>query len=55
MANVRYYLDENHTFHVGTTFQYITATTQGPPVGDVPGVRTSDHWTNVALGFGVSF
>ncbi|MGD1090754.1 MAG: hypothetical protein ABSB35_02050 [Bryobacteraceae bacterium] len=55
LANVRYYLDSNHNFHVGTTFQYIVAATNGQAVGNVPALRTTDHWTNILFEFGLSF
>jgi hypothetical protein len=55
LASARYYLDSNHNFHVGTTLQFISATTNGQPVGDVPALSTTDHWTNVGLEFGLSF
>lgn len=55
MGNVTYYLDSNHTFHVGTTVQFISGATNGQPVGSVPGNRTTDHWLNVFVGFGMSF
>lgn len=55
LANVRYFLDSAHNFHVGTTVQYISASTDGPPVGDVPGIKTTDHWTNVLFELGFSF
>ena len=47
--------DSNRIFHVGTTVQYIDATTNGPAVGNVPALKTSDHWTNVSFEFGFSF
>ncbi len=55
MANVSYFLDENHNFHVGTTVQFIAASTNGQPVGDVPALKTTDHWTNVFIELGLSF
>jgi hypothetical protein len=55
LANIRYYLDGNHNFHVGTTVWYIVASTDGQSVGNVPALKTTDHWTNVALEFGLSF
>lgn len=55
LANVSYFLDENHSFHVGTTVQYVTGTTNGEPVGNVPGNQTTDHWLNVSVEFGLSF
>jgi hypothetical protein len=55
LANARYYLDENHNFHVGATYQFISASTNGQPVGDLPANKTTDHWSNIAFEFGLSF
>ena len=55
MANASYYLDANHNFHVGTTFEFIAASTNGQAVGNVPAARTTDHWSNLSLEFGLSF
>ena len=55
LANVSYFLDEGHIFHVGTTFQYIAASTNGAAVGNVPGNKTTDHWANLVFEFGLSF
>ena len=55
LANVSYFLDENGTFRVGTTLQYISARTIGGAVGNVPGIQTSDHWLNLTFGLGLSF
>jgi len=55
LANVSYFLDSNHTFRVGTTVQFIAASTNGQAVGNVPAVRTTDHWTNILFEFGVGF
>jgi hypothetical protein len=55
LANVSYYLDSSRMFHVGTTVQYISASTNGPAVGNVPALKTTDHWTNVLFEFGLSF
>jgi hypothetical protein len=55
LGNARYFLDENHNFSVGTTLQYITASTNGQAVGNVPSVRTTDHWVNLTFEFGLSF
>lgn len=55
MGNINYYLDSNHTFHVGTTVQFIAGSTNGQPVGGIPGVKTTDHWINAFVGFGISF
>lgn len=55
LANVSYYLDSSRTFHVGTTVQFIDASTNGPAVGNVPALKTADHWTNVLFEFGLSF
>jgi len=55
LANISYFLDSNHAFRVGTTLQYIVARTDGQPVGDVPGLQTTDHWLNLMFNFGLSF
>ncbi len=55
LANLSYYLDSNQMFHVGTTVQYISASTNGPAVGNVPALKTTDHWANVTFEFGLSF
>jgi hypothetical protein len=55
MANVSYFLDSNHIFRVGTTVQYISASTNGAAVADIPALKTTDHWTNVLFQFGISF
>lgn len=55
LANVSYFLDENGTFRVGTTFQYVNGSTNGDPVGNVPPLKTTDHWANIVFNFGVSF
>jgi hypothetical protein len=55
LASVNYFLDANRNFHVGTTFQYISASTKGQQVGNIPGLSTSDHWANLTFEFGLSF
>ena len=55
LANVNYYLDSNRNFHVGTTAQFIAASTNGQAVGNVPALKTTDHWTNITFEFGFSF
>ena len=55
LANVSYYLDSGRMFHVGTTVQYVVASTNGPAVGNVPALKTTDRWTNISFEFGVSF
>ena len=55
MANVSYFLDSNRIFKIGATAQYISASTNGAAVADIPALKTTDHWTNVLLQFGVSF
>jgi len=55
LANVNYFLDSNRTFHVGTTFEYISGSTKGQDVGNVVGISTSDHWANLTFEFGISF
>ncbi|MCC6362479.1 MAG: hypothetical protein IT165_03090 [Bryobacterales bacterium] len=55
LANVSYFLDSNKTFRLGTTFQYISASTNGQAVGNVAALHTSDHWANLTFEFGISF
>jgi len=55
LANVSYFLDENHNFRVGTTLQYISASLNGQAVGNVPALATTDHWMTLSFGFGLSF
>jgi hypothetical protein len=55
LDNVRYFLDENRTFFVGTTFEYISASTNGDAVGNVPALKTTDHWATLSFGLGLSF
>jgi hypothetical protein len=55
LGNVSYYLDSNRNFHVGTTVQFIAASTNGAAVGNVPALKTTDHWTNLLFEFGFSF
>jgi len=55
LANVSYYLDTNRNFHVGTTAQFIAASTNGLAVGNVPALKTTDHWMNILFEFGFSF
>jgi len=55
LANVSYYLDSNRNFRVGTTLQFIAASTDGQAVGNVPALKTTDHWMNLLFEFGFSF
>ncbi len=55
LVNVSYFLDENRNFHIGTTLQYIAGSTNGSPVANIPAAKTSDHWVNAFLEFGISF
>jgi hypothetical protein len=55
LGNVSYFLDENHNFRVGATFQFISASTNGQAVGNVPANKTTDHWATLAFEFGLSF
>src|SRR5579859_6720410 len=55
LANASYFLDSGHVFHVGTTFQFISAATNGQAVGNVPANKTTDHWANIYFEFGMSF
>jgi len=55
LGNVSYFLDSDHVFHVGTTFQFISASTSGQAVGNIPAAKTTDHWANIYVEFGMSF
>jgi hypothetical protein len=55
LANVSYFLDSDHNFHVGTTGQFISASLHGDAVGATPAINTKDHWVNVSFEFGFSF
>jgi hypothetical protein len=55
LGNVSYFLDENKNFRVGTTFQFVSASTNGQAVGNVPAIKTTDHWATLAFEFGLSF
>ena len=55
LGNVSYFLDENKNFRVGTTFQFVSASTNGQAVGNVPAIKTTDHWANLTFEFGLSF
>jgi len=55
LANVSYFLDGNRNFHVGGTLQFIAGSTNGQPVANIPATKTTDHWANVFIEFGMSF
>lgn len=55
LANASYFLDDNHTFHVGTTAQFITGKLNGQSVGATPANSSTDHWLNLSFDFGISF
>lgn len=55
LGDVSYFLDEGHNFRVGASVQLISASTNGPAVGNVPALKTTDHWSNVIFYFGLSF
>lgn len=53
IMSVRYLYSDNLYF--GTTLQYVSATLNGDAVGNVPAIKTSDHWSNVLFGVGFRF
>jgi len=55
MGNLSYFLDSSHIFHVGTNVEYVAGSTNGPQVANIPAVKVTDHWLNVAFEFGLSF
>jgi hypothetical protein len=54
-GNTSYFFGDGHHFHVGTTYEFVAASTDGQAVGHVPDVRTSDRWSNLFLEFGFRF
>lgn len=54
-GHASYFLGGNHTFHIGTMFEFNAPSTNGQSVGNVPGIQTRDHWSNLSLEFGLSF
>ena len=55
LANLRYWLNDNKNFALGTTVEYIAGHTSGPPVGGISAISSTDHWLSVMFQFGVSF
>ena len=55
LANARYFLNDSRNFSVGTTLQFIAASTNGQAVGNIPAIGTTDHWVNLTFEFGLSF
>lgn len=55
LGNVSYLLDSGHHLRIGTTLQYIAASTNGQAVANIPATKTTDHWVQVAIVFGLSF
>ena len=54
-AKIRYLLGEDKNFHVGTVLQYVAGSVNGDAVGNIPAIKTTDHWANVLLEIGASF
>jgi hypothetical protein len=55
LAGTRVALDRGHNFWFGVTTKVYRGHTEGDPLGDVPRLRTRDHWINVFAEFGFSF
>jgi hypothetical protein len=55
LGNFSYFLDSNKHFRVGATGQWVRGHTDGEALGDVPGTRTNDRWTNIFGEIGFSF
>jgi hypothetical protein len=55
LANISYFLDDNHTFHVGTTGEFVSAKLNGESVGATPANSSTDHWMNISFEFGIGF
>lgn len=55
LGDLSYFLDDAHNFRVGTQLQYFVANTNGQAVGNIPALKTTDHWVNIVFEFGLSF
>jgi hypothetical protein len=55
MANASWFFDADRHIHVGTTLQFVAASTDGQSVANIPASRTSDHWTNIFIEAGFDF
>lgn len=55
MGNISYFLDSARHVRIGTTVQYVAASTSGQAVANIPAAKTTDHWLQVAIVFGLSF
>jgi len=55
LGNVSYFLDSNHQIRIGTTLQYVAASTNGQAVANIPATKTTDHWLQIGIVFGLSF
>ena len=55
LGDLSYGLDSNNSFRVGATVQYVSATTSGQPVGNVTGLKSTDHWALLSFYIGLSF
>lgn len=54
-AGFTVFLDRYQRFRFGVAPKVYRGHTDGGPLGDVPGIRTRDHWVNVMGEFGISF
>jgi hypothetical protein len=54
-AKIRYLLGDEGTYFIGTNLQYFSASVNGDPVGNIPGTKTRDRWTNALIEIGVRF
>jgi hypothetical protein len=54
-AGFSVFLDREHRFRFGIAPKIYRGHTDGGPLGNVPAIRTRDHWVNVMGEFGISF
>lgn len=54
-AGFTVFLDRYQRFRIGAAPKIYRGHTDGGPIGNIPGIRTRDHWVNVMGEFGVSF
>ena len=55
LGTASYFFGEHHILHVGTTFEFVSASTNDPAVGNGPTLNTTDHFSNLYIEFGFRF
>lgn len=55
VADTTVFLDRAQHFRIGPAAKFFRGHTTGEPLGNLPGVRTKDHWINLYAELGFSF